>query len=68
MPNYIQPNATNPVLDPRVSVQTESNKNPLNLSAPIAPYTQPGTNAPAPPLVGQLAGTVLGRSRNGNFG
>jgi len=67
MPNYIQPNSGNPVLDSRVSVQVESNKNVLNITGPQTLFSQPGVSARAL-LVDQLKGTYMGNSKNGPFG
>jgi len=79
--NYIQPGsaqtsgvmgveAQNRAINPAVTVMPHvagsANGNPLNLSAPIVPYQQPDTTA-RPLQPGQLAGTTLGRSKNGPF-
>jgi len=52
--NYQQPDSSNPTPN-AATVQVENNHNPLKIVAPLPAYSQPGTGAPAPPLVGQLS-------------
>jgi hypothetical protein len=70
MPNYIQPNTANPTPNPAVTVQPHQagdvKGNPLSLASPLTPYIQPDTTARAL-QPGQLAGTALGKSKNGPF-
>jgi hypothetical protein len=64
MPNYQQPDFRNPVT-PGVSVQVEATAagNPLQVTSPVAKYSQPGQSAPSAPVAGQLDNTPLGRSK-----
>jgi hypothetical protein len=59
MANYVQPDYRVPAA-PGVSVQVESERNPLNVSWPIAKFTQSGTGAPPAPVAGQLTTTSYG--------
>lgn len=69
MANYIQPDYRVPPNIAGVSVQPHQpgarSGNPLNLSAPVPAYVQPGTTNPAP--ITNLAGP-MGTSKNGPFG
>jgi len=64
--------AANRAVSPAVTVMPHVagavSGNPLGLThtSPLPAYNQPGTTAPAL-LPGQLAGTTLGRSKNGPF-
>ena len=57
MGNYQQPDFRNPVAS-AATVQTESNKNPMNLTWPLAAYVQP--NPPSTPPQANQFGTLIG--------